>query len=108
MNLTELGVPAILVVLVLREVFAFLSKRRNGCDLPKLARQVHEIHRVLNREDDRGVRMVYGGKLELAIEKLADNVRNQTKAFEKFTAAIEARPCLHRLRDEEARRVVAD
>jgi hypothetical protein len=85
--LTQLGVGGIFVVLVLREVFTFVSKKRNGTgvDMLLVAKQVAELHRWHDREDEEGVKVWYVRKsLEDAVEKLAANIDKQTAIFQEM------------------------
>ena len=88
-HLTELGVGGIITLLVLKEVFAFVSKKRNGnIDFLKLARKIEDLWEWHNVTDP-----ATGGKiwyvqqsLEKAIEKLANNVELQTQILQRMAS----------------------
>lgn len=83
-GITETGVVGILVLLILREVFAYIRSRRNN--IPCMAhdilqKQVADMWGVVRREDSEGVKLVYtrNKALEDAIGVLAMNTTEQTK-----------------------------
>ena len=65
------------------KVFGFLKDR--GVDLPKLSRQLEELHQWHDREDEDGVKVWYVRKtLESAIERLSENIATQTKILQEM------------------------
>jgi hypothetical protein len=50
-----------------------------------MAKQVAELHRWHDRDDDEGVKVWYVRKsLEEAVEKLANNIAEQTRIFQEM------------------------
>ena len=79
-SLTPLGVNGILIVLILREAFGFVSKRRNGT--PDTHQLVREVHQIVKKEDGTGVKLVYHPRsLDRAVEDIATGIREQTAAL---------------------------
>lgn len=84
--MTALGVGGIFALLVIREVFAFVQKRRNGqqaaepgsVDMQQVARQVDEMWRLHDKKDANGRPVWYVGRsLEDAVNNLATCVKKQ-------------------------------
>lgn len=81
-DLRGLGVGAIVALLILKEVFAFLKGRgQNGA----WKRQIADLWDWHNRTDSEGVKIWYVRQgLENAIVKLADNIERQTEILQKL------------------------
>ena len=80
--LTQVGIGGVLAVLILREVFGFLSKRsKREVDLAALDQRVSDLWDWHNKEDPAtGVKVWYvRASLENAIEKLAENIEKMTE-----------------------------
>jgi len=73
-NLMDLGVAAIVVVLILRMVFDFVSKRRNGTG---------------STPGTVGLEKIMTDKLIPAIQKLAENDIKQTLILESMARQLE-------------------
>lgn len=101
-TLTQLGVGGIFAVLVLRQVFDFVGKRKNGaCDLHKLSREVADLHKWHDQRDQDGVPVWYVRRsLEDAINKLAANLATQTDVLRAMHEEIKlnAMSCKEHLR----------
>lgn len=88
--LTDLSVGAILAVLVIREVLGFLKDRRNSkngqeTDLPRMARQLDDLHQWHSLTDEEGVKVWYVRRsLEDAIRELSSNIRAQTEVLQNL------------------------
>jgi len=93
-NLQEVGIVGILVLLVLKEVFSFIKeKKRNGVfntdlylkQFAIMFKQSSDIHRILTKEDDEGIKTVYAAKgLGTAIINLGKNIDKQTEAIREL------------------------
>lgn len=97
---TDAGIIVIGVILILREVFGFIAKRKNGarhrvCDdcvegIKAIAKQTDDLYRWHDVRDNEGVPIWYVRKsLEKAINKLADNVEKQTVAIREQNTLLE-------------------
>jgi len=97
---TDAGIIFIGIILVLREVFAFVIKKRNGkheyecieCikKIKSISKQTDDLHRWHDVRDDEGIPVWHIRKsLEKAIIKLADNVKEQTIAIQEQSAVLE-------------------
>ena len=102
LSTTDAGILFIGIILILREVFAFVMKRRNGGFHPEIlcaecvqlmrksGKQVEDLHDWHNVRDNEGKPIWYARKsLEVAIEKLSENVNQQTKAIERQSVILE-------------------
>lgn len=91
-QLTQLGVGGIFCVMVLREVFAFLGKRRNGNGSNghrRMADQVAGLWRMHDKVDADGVPMWYVPRgLERAIDKLSANLDTQTNVLRDLAVEV--------------------
>ncbi len=90
LSTTDAGIIFIGIILILREVFAFVVRKRNGDvftkDCVKCLRETHQRTRDLHKwhdvRDDEGVPLWYVRKsLEKSIDRLADNVEQQTQVI---------------------------
>lgn len=87
--LSELGIGAVLVLLVLREVFSFLGRRNGNSsgkmtekDMRSLQRQVADLHHWHEKEDGDGVKVWYmRPSLEKAIDRLTAAIEHQLEAY---------------------------
>lgn len=108
-GLGDLGVAAIVVLLVLREVFSFLKSRKNGDDgdavwraslgrtTEKMAGEIHQLYVWHDVKDSDGLPVWYvKSSLEAAIAALADNIAAQTVAYTEQTAFL--RECMIELK----------
>ena len=98
---TQLGVGGIFAIIILREVFGFLAKKRdkNGSstaqtDMFTLLRAIEggtaELVRLHDVKDEDGVPVWYVRKsLERQIERLVVGVAGMTKAVETQTEVLE-------------------
>ena len=87
----EVGIAGVIIYIVLREVFGFLSKNKSkDCnDWPQLMKLVQELHDMHNQRDSDGVYIWYVRRsLEDAINKLAENVGHQTDAFKELVIQL--------------------
>jgi hypothetical protein len=92
-SLLEGCIIAIVCVLVIKEVFAFIKTRKNHTfskeDWCKVATQVSDLHRQHSVLDQDGVPVWYVRKsLEASIERLADNIERQTQALRDLSGLI--------------------
>lgn len=59
--------------------------RSRGIDLPKIARQIDELHKWHAKEDDDGVKVWYVRRsLEDTLKTLADNIAHQTNILQEI------------------------
>ena len=76
-------IAAIALIIGVDKVLSTLRDR--GIDVRKIAKEIEELHKWHDREDEDGVKVWYIRKtLETAIETLADNISMQTKLLEKM------------------------
>lgn len=88
-GLMQLGVGGIFAVLVLRQVFDFLSRKKNGWGASKIARQIDDLHRWHDVRDSEGVPIWYVRKsLDSSIERLADNIEKQTETLRLLASEV--------------------
>lgn len=103
MTLTGIGAAGIFIVLVLREVRQFVNDARDAkADEAELAGgagngksavrgKVHEMHRVLMREDVDGVPLVYRyPDIAKSLAKIEENTGKGNDILEKVAGALEA------------------
>jgi len=94
LSTTDAGVIFIGVILILREVFAFVVKRKNGTNkttqddcllcIKKIAQQTDDLYRWHDVRDDEGIPIWYVRKsLEKAIDNLSENVAKQTVVLQE-------------------------
>ncbi len=76
--MTELGVGGIFIVLVLREVFGFIS-RRNGGNEQTFSKKVHDLW-VWHAPDADGEQTWKGKQLYRVLTSLDDSIKENTKA----------------------------
>lgn len=92
-ELISVGVGGTVAYIILREVFTFLNRRRNGFNgkcMKVLIAQVRELHEWHDRRDAEGVPVWYVRKsLEDAVGKLADNIGTQTQVLQNIVHAQE-------------------
>jgi hypothetical protein len=92
LGLVDIGVGGILALLILRFVFEFISKRRNGTDkidFRKMAHNVVYIRDIISKTDSEGVPLCYVRRsLETAIDKLAENIKLQGDLFKELVHAV--------------------
>lgn len=103
--LTQVGVGGIFTVLVLREVFNFLSSKKNGRtsdDIKQMIRQVDTLYRWHDKEDEEGVKIWYVRlSLEKALMKLAESIELQTKIFKELSLDVaESKEGIKQIRKE--------
>lgn len=91
----QLGVGGLLVILVLKEVFAFLKnvkEKRNGGYSPACAKcfeMVRDLYDMHNQKDSDGVYIWYVRRsLEDAVNKLAENIAKQTDCFKELVMRL--------------------
>jgi hypothetical protein len=97
-TLTEVLGGAIVVVIILQMVFAFLSKRASSereeglkSVLADIDRRVDELHRWHDRDDEEGVKIWYVRKsLEDAVTRLADVIDQQGGLFRELVSEMKA------------------
>jgi len=74
-TLEQLSIGGILAILVLREVFGFLTRdstSANRACLKQMAKQLHDLHQWHDVTDSEGVKIWYVRRsLEQSVEKLA-------------------------------------
>ena len=92
-DMAQIGAAGLLVLIILREVFAFL-KTRNGVTksqhLDKMSKQLDELHQWHNVVDDDGVKVWYVRRsLEQAIVRFAGAVEKQTIVLERMMDRLE-------------------
>ena len=104
---TQLGVGGIFVILVLREVFGFLEKKRsngNGTSpsaadvlaaanlkktIYEISRQMDDLYEWHRVADEDGVKVWYVRRsLETAMRDLADNIKAQTLVLTELMAEM--------------------
>lgn len=79
-QLQQLGIGGIFAILVLREVFLFLGRRRGTGTDDAMRKQVADLHDWHAREDVDGVKIWYVRKsLDESIEKLATAIDQLVK-----------------------------
>lgn len=91
--LVQLGVGGIFCVMVLRLVFDFLNKRKNGkngvCLTSELVKQIQDLWDWHAKTDEEGVKVWYVRRsLEKAITRLAENTDTQTKVLSELVHEI--------------------
>jgi hypothetical protein len=93
-HLGELSSGGIFAVLLVWMVLNFLGRKKDKVcvDPEKLAKQVQDLWVWHNKEDDEGVKIWYVRKsLEDAINKLAENIEQQTNIFRELINEIHKR-----------------
>ena len=98
-ELTGISVAGILTILILREVFNFLQRRKMGSDhsiaelkpyLSSIDKKITALYDWHNKEDDDGVKVWYVRKsLENAIDNLNETIQHQEKLFRAIFDKIE-------------------
>ena len=90
-QLTQLGVGAIFVLLVLDRVFGFLKTRRNGSSaiaekrMDTLCHQVDQLYDWHNVKDSDGIPLWYVRRsLEDSLKSLAKNIDTQTQVLREM------------------------
>ena len=59
--------------------------RQRGIDLPRITRQIEDLHKWHAKEDDEGVKVWYVRRsLEETLKSLADNIANQTVVLQEI------------------------
>ena len=95
--LVQLGVGGIFALMVLKEVFGFLTRKRNGNPwgnvssdtVRRLLDQIRELHTLHDQKDDDGVPVWYVRKsLGMAVEKLHKSIDTQTKVMEGLVREV--------------------
>lgn len=94
-TLIQVGVGGTFALLVIREVFGFVKYLKNnksnqkereddqGADLPRMARQIDDLHQWHSLTDEEGVKIWYVRRsLEEALRELSSNIRAQTEVLQ--------------------------
>ena len=97
MEITEISLGGAVALLILREVFGFLLKRKNDISLiaketndAVIVQKVTDLWNWHNVRDASGVPVWYfRSSLEDATDKLAESIDNQTLALQKITFILE-------------------
>jgi len=97
LEITEVSLGGAVALLILREVFGFLLKRKN--DASSIAKEVdntvitQKITDLWNWHNVRGTDGVpvwyFRSSLDDAMDKLAESINNQTLALQKITFTLE-------------------
>ena len=92
-HLAEVGVGAIVALLIIKEVLGFLKTRRSGDGrCPECFRLVQDLHKMHSVKDQDGVPVWYVRRsMETAIDKLAENIQTQTLILQKLTDKLDTR-----------------
>lgn len=89
---TEVGVGGIFALLVLREVFNFVNKRKNHGNTQKIElayRQISDLWQWHNMSDAEGVKIWYVRRsLEDAVVGLQESISEQTKVMQALVGEI--------------------
>jgi hypothetical protein len=90
-GLTQVGIGGIIAMLILREVFGFLSKKRNGdpvgAELRHVKAMVKDLHGWHSVVDQDGVKIWYMRRsFEDAIKALGDNIATQTELLRSLVS----------------------
>lgn len=86
-NLLQVGVGGLMALLILREVFGYLIKKKGdkASEGSKLAKQVDELWHWHAKEDSDGVKIWYVRKsLEDAVSRLASAIEIQTSTLKEI------------------------
>ena len=97
MEITEISLGGAVALLILREVFGFLLKRKNDSHLfiketgdAVIAQKVTDLWNWHNVRDASGVPVWYfRSSLDDAMDKLSESIDNQTLALQKITFILE-------------------
>ena len=97
MEITEISLGGAVALLIIREVFGFLLKRRQDSMLlaretetSVVAQKVTDLWNWHNVKDSNGVPVWYfRSSLDDAMDKLSESIDNQTLALQKITFILE-------------------
>lgn len=82
----QLGVGGIFALMILKTVFDFVGKKRNGVDLRRVEREVHDLHNWHDVNDpDTGAKIWYSSRsMSKMLDKLGDHLDEQTKCLQRL------------------------
>jgi len=87
--ITQLGVGGIFAILVLREVFNFLSTRKKNGSEGRMKEQIAKLYEWHNMEDANGVKRWYNkSTLDSNIATLSRNIQEQTLILKQLSQEL--------------------
>jgi hypothetical protein len=83
---TQIGVGGIFALLVIKSVFDFVSKRKNGnVDFAKMSHRIEALWELHDRRDRDGVPVWYTRQsMEETVQALRIAIAEQTEVFRRF------------------------
>ncbi len=85
----EVGVGAIIAIMLLREVFGYLLKKKSTEGMTNMEAQIDDLHKWHDISDENGVKKWYVPRsMERSMDKLIEAVDRNTKVQEEVLREI--------------------